>query len=56
MGRAERVILFAVGFLVDQVAVMLWLVAVLTWFTVFQRFARAWRHLDGWRQLDGAER
>ena len=50
MGRAERVILFAVGFLVDQVAVMLWLMAILTWFTVFQRFANTWR------QLEGAER
>ena len=47
MGRAERVILFAVGFLVDQVAVMLWLMAILTWFTVFQRFANTWRRLEG---------
>lgn len=47
MGRAERVILFTAGFLFDQVTVMLWLMAVLTWLTVFQRFAKTWRQLDG---------
>ena len=46
MGRAERVILFTVGFLVDQVTVMLWLMAVLTWLTVFQRFFNTWRRLS----------
>ncbi len=46
MGRAERIILFTAGFLIDQVAVMLWLMAVLTWFTVFQRFVKTWRQLD----------
>lgn len=45
MGRAERVILFAVGFLVNQVTVMLWLMATLTWLTVFQRFYKTWRQL-----------
>ena len=47
MGRAERVVLFTAGFLFDQVTVMLWLMAVLTWLTVFQRFAKTWRQLDG---------
>ena len=47
MGRAERVILFTAGFLFDQVTVMLWLMALLTWLTVFQRFAKTWRQLDG---------
>ena len=45
MGRAERVILFTVGFLVNQVTVMLWLMAILTWLTVFQRFYKTWRQL-----------
>lgn len=46
MGRAERVILFTAGFLAGQVTVMLWLMAVLTWLTVFQRFAKTWRQLE----------
>ncbi len=45
MGRAERVILFTVGFLLNQVTVMLWLMATLTWLTVFQRFFKTWRQL-----------
>lgn len=46
MGRAERVILFAAGFIFDQVTVMLWLMAILTWLTVFQRFFKTWRQLS----------
>lgn len=46
MGRAERVILFTVGLLVDQVTAMLWLMAILTWLTVFQRFYKTWRQLS----------
>lgn len=46
MGRAERVILFTAGFLFDQVTVMLWLMAILTWFTVFQRFWKTWEQLE----------
>lgn len=45
MGRAERVLLFTVGFLLNQVTVMLWLMATLTWLTVFQRFYKTWRQL-----------
>lgn len=45
MGRAERVILFTVGLLLDQETIMLWLLAVLTWLTVFQRFYKTWRQL-----------
>lgn len=45
MGRAERVILFTIGFLLNQVTIMLWLLATLTWFTVFQRFYKTWRQL-----------
>lgn len=46
MGRAERVILFAVGFLFSQVTLMLWAMASLTWLTVFQRFWKTWQQLD----------
>ena len=46
MGRAERVILFTAGFLFGQVTVMLWLMALLTWLTVFQRFTKTWRQLS----------
>jgi len=46
MGRAERVILFTAGFLFDQVSAMLWLMATLTWLTVFQRFFKTWRQLS----------
>ena len=45
MGRAERVILFTAGFLFSQVTAMLWLMAILTWLTVFQRFSKTWRQL-----------
>ena len=45
MGRAERVILFTAGFLFNQVTVMLWMMAVLTWITVLQRFSKTWRQL-----------
>ncbi len=46
MGRAERVILFTAGFLFDQVTVMLWLMAILTWLTVLQRFWKTWQQLE----------
>ena len=45
MGRAERVILFAAGFLFDQVRIMLWAMVILTWLTVGQRFVKTWRQL-----------
>lgn len=45
MGRAERVLLFAAGFLINQVTAMLWLMAALTWITVMQRFYSTWRQL-----------
>ncbi len=45
MGRADRVILFGGGFLFNQVAPMLWIMAVLTWLTVFQRFLKTWQQL-----------
>ena len=45
MGRAERVILFGAGFIFDQVTVMLWAMAALTWITVFQRLWKTWQQL-----------
>ena len=45
MGRAERVILFGAGFLFGRVTAMLWIMAVLTWVTVFQRFWKTWHQL-----------
>ncbi len=47
MGRAERVILFTAGFMSGQVTVMLWLMAILTWLTVGQRFWKTWQQLEG---------
>ncbi len=46
MGRAERVILFVAGFLFNQITAMLWVMAVLTWLTVGQRFWKTWQQLD----------
>jgi len=47
MGRAERVILLTVGLLfVSILEWVLWIMAILTWLTVLQRFMRAWRHLE----------
>lgn len=46
MGRAERVILFVAGFVFDQVTAMLWLMVILTWLTVGQRFVKTWSQLD----------
>ena len=45
MGRAERVILFGAGFLFGRVTAMLWIMAILTWVTVFQRFWKTWQQL-----------
>ena len=44
-GRAERVIPFSSGFLFGFISVMLWLMAILTWITVFQRFWKTWQQL-----------
>lgn len=47
MGRAERVILLTAGLLFfDYVEVMLWVMVVLTWITVMQRFYLSWRQLE----------
>lgn len=45
VGRAERIILFCAGFLFGFVSLMLWLMAILTWITVFQRFRKTWQQL-----------
>ncbi|MGZ8784030.1 MAG: CDP-alcohol phosphatidyltransferase family protein [Acidimicrobiia bacterium] len=46
MGRAERVILFCVGVTTGLIGPMLWVMAVLTWMTVVQRFVSTWRQLE----------
>jgi phosphatidylglycerophosphate synthase len=46
VGRAERVILYCVGVIAGSVGLMLWLMAVLTWLTVAQRFISTWRRLE----------
>jgi len=50
MGRAERLIVFGLGVLLEGLGLptleaMLWLLAALTWLTVIQRFYRTWAQL-----------
>lgn len=47
MGRAERVILLSIGLLfIDIIEPVLWVMAVLTWLTVLQRFYGSWSRLE----------
>jgi CDP-diacylglycerol--glycerol-3-phosphate 3-phosphatidyltransferase len=43
--RPERVILLALGLIIDQTRIILWILAVLTFFTTLQRLFATWRHL-----------
>lgn len=45
--RAERVILLSIGLIIDQVSVVLWIQAILTQATAFQRFYLVYRRLSG---------
>lgn len=50
LGRAERLIIFSVGvglegFGLITLEPMIWIFAVLVWFTVLQRFFRTWKQL-----------
>lgn len=45
MGRAERVILYSAGLVFGWVGPMLWIMAILTWFTVAQRIVLTWQRL-----------
>lgn len=45
MGRAERIILFSAGLLLNQVEPMLWIFVVSVWFTAGYRFAHTYRHI-----------
>jgi phosphatidylglycerophosphate synthase len=45
MGRSERVILFCAGVISGRLSVMLWIMVVLTWLTVGQRFLATRRRL-----------
>lgn len=44
--RPERVILLALGLIIDQTRIILWILAVLTVFTALQRLYAVWRRLD----------
>ena len=46
MGRAERVLLFAVGLMLGLVEPMLWLMVVSVWFTAVQRFVSTYRRIQ----------
>jgi CDP-diacylglycerol---glycerol-3-phosphate 3-phosphatidyltransferase len=46
MGRAERVILFALGLILGLVEPMLWLMVVSVWFTAIQRFVSTYRRIQ----------
>ena len=46
MGRAERVILVALGIILGLVEPMLWVFVVATWFTVWQRFWSTYTKID----------
>jgi CDP-diacylglycerol--glycerol-3-phosphate 3-phosphatidyltransferase len=46
MGRAERVILFALGLITGLVEPMLWLMVVSVWFTAIQRFLSTYRRIE----------
>jgi CDP-diacylglycerol--glycerol-3-phosphate 3-phosphatidyltransferase len=41
-GRAERVVLLAIGLMIDQVTIALWILAVAAGATAFQRLALVW--------------
>jgi CDP-diacylglycerol--glycerol-3-phosphate 3-phosphatidyltransferase len=45
MGRAERVILFAVGLILGVVEPMLWLMVVSVWYTAIQRFVSTYSRI-----------
>ncbi len=45
--RPERVILLALGLIIDQTRIILWILAVLTHFTALQRLFVVWRRLGG---------
>jgi CDP-diacylglycerol--glycerol-3-phosphate 3-phosphatidyltransferase len=45
MGRAERVILFAVGLILGFVEPMLWLMVVSVWYTAVQRFVSTYSRI-----------
>jgi CDP-diacylglycerol--glycerol-3-phosphate 3-phosphatidyltransferase len=47
--RPERVIVLGLGLLVDQMRIALWVLAVLTVFTVLQRLYTVWRRLESER-------
>lgn len=45
LARPERIILLAVGLLIGQMPVFLWLLLALTYFTVIQRMVHVWQQM-----------
>ncbi len=50
--RAERVVLLIIGALTDRMAVVLWIMAILTNWTVFQRIWYTWREASRLERQD----
>lgn len=46
MGRAERIIVFAVGLVLGLVEPMLWAFVILVWLTALTRFLRTYRSIE----------
>lgn len=46
MGRAERVILFALGLITGLIEPMLWVMVVTVWFTAVHRFVSTYRRIE----------
>ena len=45
--RTERIILLAIGLIINQMIVLLWIIAVLSNFTALQRLFHVWRQTGG---------
>jgi len=45
--RLERVVVLSVALILDQVCIALWILAILTNFTAFQRMYHVWKATDG---------
>jgi CDP-diacylglycerol--glycerol-3-phosphate 3-phosphatidyltransferase len=45
--RTERIILLAIGLIINQMIVLLWIIAVLSNFTALQRLYHVWRQTGG---------
>ncbi len=53
--RAERVVMLVIGALTDRLAVVLWIMAILTNWTVFQRIWYTWKETQRLERLERLE-